>query len=125
MIYERIKLLCKQNGISVNKLEEMIGVASGYLCKIDKHKPSHEKIQKIAECLNVSTEYLITGKEPTLNYLYTDENADFIIEMTKMTKDKNFINTITKYISLPDSNKKSIDDMIDFMYERENKKSGD
>ncbi len=125
MIYERIKLLCKQNGISVNKLEEMIGVASGYLCKIDKHKPSHEKIQKIAECLNVSIEYLLTGEEPTFDSFYTDKNADFLIEITKMSKEKNFIDAITRYMSLSNNNKKSINDIIDFMYEKENKKSGD
>lgn len=61
MIYERIKELCKENGISVNELEKRIGVAKGYLCKVDKHKPSMERTKALADELHTSVDYLITG----------------------------------------------------------------
>lgn len=70
MIYERIKSLCKDIGISVNELEKRIGVAKGYLCKIDKHKPSSEKIQAIAKELSTSVDFLISGKD-----------SDIVVEM--------------------------------------------
>lgn len=58
MIYERIKTLCDDQGRSVSDLERSIGVARSSLSKIDKHKPSAEKMQKIAEELDVTTDFL-------------------------------------------------------------------
>lgn len=72
MIYERIKDLCDKNGISVNALEKEMGISRGSLCKIDKHKPSSEKIQAIASRLNSSFDYIMTGKE-----------TEFTIEMAQ------------------------------------------
>lgn len=72
MIYERIKELCKKNGISVNELEKRAGVAKGYLCKVDTHKPSSEKVQAIAKELHTSVDFLMTGKE-----------SEFSIEMAE------------------------------------------
>lgn len=42
MMYDRIKKLCKLNGISVNKLEQELGISKGYLSKIDSVKASNE-----------------------------------------------------------------------------------
>lgn len=58
MIYSKIRELCKINEISINKLEAELQFARGSLCKIDKNKPSSERLQKIAEYLNVSADYL-------------------------------------------------------------------
>lgn len=72
MIYERIKELCKKNKISVNSLELKLDIAKGSLCKIDKHKPSSEKMQSLAKELNTTVDYLVYGKE-----------MEFTIEMAK------------------------------------------
>lgn len=62
-IYERIKGLCKERKISVNKLEERLGISKGSLCRIDVNKPSAEKINNLAEFFGVTAEFLTTGKE--------------------------------------------------------------
>lgn len=117
-----IKKLCKDKGISVNKLEAELGFAKGYVSKLDKSKPNSAKLQQIADYFGVSLDYLMTGKESvSVDMLYSDENADFIIEVTNKAKDKDFVNRMMKYMSLMDENKKSVDDMIDFMYNKENK----
>lgn len=59
---ERIKELCKQNKISVNKLETDLGFGTGYVSKLDKSTPNSKKIKMIADYFNVSVDYLITGK---------------------------------------------------------------
>ena len=59
MLYELIKTLCKQNSITVSELERECGFARGSISKIDRHKPSAEKLQKIADCLNVSVNTLV------------------------------------------------------------------
>lgn len=59
----------------------------------------------------------MTGKEPVADYLYTDENSDLLIEFTKEVKnDAAFAKRVMRYMSLLNEDKKSIDDMIDFMY---------
>ncbi len=68
MIYERIKHLANGN-ISINQLEKKLGISSGSLCKIDKNKPSSEKLQKIADYFGVSLDYLMTGEESESYYL--------------------------------------------------------
>lgn len=63
MIYDRIKTLCKEKKISVNKLEETLEISKGSLCKIDINKPSAEKMQRIADFVGVTVEFLATGEE--------------------------------------------------------------
>lgn len=81
MIYERIKSLTKGK-ISINQLEKELGISSGSLCKIDKNKPSSDKLQKIADYLGVTVDYLLTGEEKTDSPYYLNEEtsqlADYI-----------------------------------------------
>ena len=62
LIYERIKQLCKKKGVTVTGTEAELGFARGSLCKIDKNKPSAEKIEKLAIYLDTTTSYIMTGK---------------------------------------------------------------
>ena len=62
-MYEKIKELCKEKHISVNALEQQLSFAKGSLCKIDKNKPSSEKLQKLADFFGVQLEYLTGASE--------------------------------------------------------------
>ena len=74
MIYDRIKILCREYKISVNKLEEELKISKGSLCKIDVNKPSAEKMQKIADFFAVSTDYLLGKNEDEIyDVRYEDE----------------------------------------------------
>lgn len=82
MIYSRIKILCKQNGISVNELEKRLDIAKGSLCRIDKHKPSQEKIENLANELKTTTDYIMKGENP--NSAIEISNKD--IQLSNMTE---------------------------------------
>lgn len=43
MLYEKIRKLCKEKGVTVTEVERELGFGRGSLSKIDKHKPSNEK----------------------------------------------------------------------------------
>ena len=80
-MYKRIKELAKSYGISINQLEIELEFSKGSLSKIDKNKPSLERIKKIADFFNVQVEY-ITGeseyktKSEWLSSLDTDDNLN-------------------------------------------------
>ena len=86
MIYDRLKELCKKNGISINALEEKIGASKGSLCKIDKHKPNSYKLNLLAENLHTTVDYLITGKEPEISDDMVLEEIE-LLDMYRKLKD--------------------------------------
>ena len=79
---ERIKSLCKDYGISMNKLEETLGFGTGYISKLGNSTPNATKIKKIADYFNVSVDYLMTGNESdTEKYYLNDETAQVAQEI--------------------------------------------
>lgn len=57
---ERVKSLCKANGISMNKLEETLGFGKGYISKLGNSTPNTTKIKQIADYFGVPIDYLMT-----------------------------------------------------------------
>ena len=57
-IYEKIKELCSEKNVTVTGLERELGFSRGSLCKIDTHKPSAEKLGKIANYFGVQADWL-------------------------------------------------------------------
>lgn len=78
-IYDRIRQLCNDHGVTVTGLEKTLGFARGSLCKIDRNKPSTEKAQKIADFFGVSVTYLMTGEQPV--HHLNDETAELAREL--------------------------------------------
>lgn len=62
-LYERVKEVAKSRGYSINRLELELGFARSSISKFNKNTPSAEKIQQIADLLDVSVDYLLNGKE--------------------------------------------------------------
>ena len=56
-IYDKIKDLCKEKGITITGLEKELGFARGSLSKIDKNKPSIDRIRKLADYFSKPVEY--------------------------------------------------------------------
>lgn len=59
----RIRGLCEQKGISINRLEKESGVGRGAIMRWDAHSPSAEKVSAVADYFGVTTEYLLTGEQ--------------------------------------------------------------
>lgn len=56
---EKIKELCKSKGIPICKMEEDLGLAQGYVYKLDKSSPSVDNAKKIADYLKITVDELI------------------------------------------------------------------
>ncbi|MBO5208030.1 MAG: helix-turn-helix transcriptional regulator [Lachnospiraceae bacterium] len=81
-LYENVKEAAKLKGYSINKLEQELGFARSYIGKFKTITPSADKIQKIADFLDVSSEYLLTGKEKeNEGYYLNEETAKLAQEM--------------------------------------------
>ena len=63
LIYDRIRMLCKEKGVTVTGTEMELGFARGSLCKIDKNKPSMERLQKLADYFKVEVDWLVGASE--------------------------------------------------------------
>lgn len=63
-VYNTIASLCKTAGIAITALEKELGFGRGSIGKLKNGgSMSSARLQKIAEYFNVSTDYLMTGKE--------------------------------------------------------------
>ena len=57
--FEIVKTLCEKHGISLNFLEEKLGLGKNSLYGLKRNQPSGERLQQIADYFNVSTDYLL------------------------------------------------------------------
>lgn len=75
-LYEQIRDAAKVRGYSINRLEQELGFARSSINKFNKNAPSADKLQKIAETLGVTVDYLMTGNaENDGEHYYTNEET--------------------------------------------------
>lgn len=96
-IKERIKELCKKNGISMNALEKELGLGIGYISKLGKSTPNAKYLQKIADRFGVTTDYIMNGKEKDLSV-----EADILISVRN---DKRLMQALKVYMTFSDKQK--------------------
>lgn len=101
--------------------------------KNGKSTPKQDKLLKIADFLGVSVEYLMTGKEPLIESLYSDENSELLLKVhTRINHDEDFkrslislmsgIDSVKKYYNLSNDDKNTVDNMIEFLYNKKHEK---
>ena len=77
--YDRINELCKERGISITALEEELGFGRGSIGKLKKGTTmSSARLQKIADRLGTTSDYLLNGTVQTSEHLsayYEDTRA--------------------------------------------------
>lgn len=73
ILIERLKLLKKENGCSLDEIEIAIGVSKGSMSKYINgiHVPNSEIVKRIAMYFNVSTDYLL-GESDSRNSNYVE-----------------------------------------------------
>lgn len=110
---ERVKELCKIKGISMNLAEIEIGLAKGYISKLDKINPNTKTLQKIADYFGVSLEYLTTGKESEFDKYGAEETHLY----SQIRNDAELFKALSKYFKLSDAKKKHVVELINLLGE--------
>lgn len=59
MIYEKIKEICKEKGVSVASVEKQAGLSSGAISKWNESSPTVEKLKAVADVLKVKVDKLL------------------------------------------------------------------
>lgn len=109
---ERIKMLCREKkNISITTLEQELKYSNGSLAKA-KDIPS-SRVKEIAEFLEVSVDYLMTGKEPSESK-YSTEMAHLV---SQIRNDAELSKALLLYFELPENKKKHVVDTIKILSE--------
>ena len=80
---ERVKTICKDRKIPISKLERDLGYSNGYIGQLRKGTFPNDRLKEIAEYLEVSIDYLMTGKEKAggETYYINDETREIAQEI--------------------------------------------
>lgn len=83
--FDIVKKLCEEQKISVVELEEKLGFSRNSLYSWKKNKPSSDKLEKVADFFNVSTDYLLGRTEKKHYYDLTEKDErDIQKELERM-----------------------------------------
>ena len=95
---DRIKALCKEKRTPISRLEKDLGFGNGYIGQLRKGTVPGDRLFAIAEYLNVSTEFLLSGEETKK-------------ELATLSSDK----LPVEFYSLSESEQKQVKDYISFL----------
>ena len=75
---ERVKAICKERYIPISKLERDLGYSNAYISQLRKGTFPDDRLKEIANYLNVSVDYLMTGeeKEGGETYYFNEETKE-------------------------------------------------
>lgn len=63
MIYDNIRTICEKKNISIKQVERELGFSNSSICKWNECEPSVWRVQKVADYLGVSMEYLLSDQK--------------------------------------------------------------
>ncbi|BDQ61069.1 transcriptional regulator [Enterococcus faecalis] len=87
-LVQRIKLLSDEKKMSFAELERKLGFANSSIRKWDERTPGIDKIQKVADYFDVSTDYLLGRTEKRRYYDLTEKDErDIQKELEKIIED--------------------------------------
>ncbi len=74
-LYEKVKSLCDERGISIRKLEIELGIGNGIIGRWKHSKPNAERIKSVADYFNVSVNSLLDDEEDVEYYIDPEVTA--------------------------------------------------
>lgn len=79
----RIKDLAREQSLSISKIEEVSNLGNGTIRRWDNSPPSCDKLLRVANMLNVTTDYLLKG-EDKVSLNLSDDEKDLIFEFKNL-----------------------------------------
>lgn len=85
MLKDKIKELCRGKGITIQKLEQEVGLSNGAISKWGKSKPKLESLEKVAQYFDIPISSLIEGTG-TLKVVKKKNSVVFMTKPYGLTK---------------------------------------
>ncbi|AAU85053.1 transcriptional regulator [Bacillus phage BCASJ1c] len=73
-LVKKIKLMCDEKKITVAELERRVGISNGQIRKWDSSTPGVDKLARVADYFNVSTDYLLGRTDKKRYYELTEKD---------------------------------------------------
>lgn len=107
--FDIVKDLCKKRGITIASLEEKVGFGKNSIYSWKKNSPSTDKLQKVADYFDVSTDFLL-GRKHTPEWATTKEIND-MHEYLESDVDVTY-----KGIPISEQSKQKVQEFMEFIY---------
>lgn len=75
-IVDRIKSLANEKGLTIAELERILGFGNNIISKWDKSVPRSDKLEKLADYFNVTTDYLLGRTENKHGYALSEDTLN-------------------------------------------------
>jgi len=85
---DRICELAHEKGISISALEKTLGLGNGIIGKWRKQSPSCDKLKLVADYLNATIDYLLTGKKECSSTANLTPDEHELLQYFKKLSDK-------------------------------------
>lgn len=108
-ILERTKQVAKRRGISLTEVGKKAGLADKSIYSWSRSTPKADNLEKVANVLNVSTDYLL-GRTDVMNISPQEQEQQ---DMKDMLQDNRILSFDGKPI--PEKDKEQILDFIEFL----------
>ena len=86
-IYDNVKKACEIKGISINKLEKSLELPRSSVSKFNANTPNAVTLQKIAEFLDTTVEFLVTGELKQSSSLTSKDERDIAKRLESTLKE--------------------------------------
>lgn len=81
---ERVKKICKERKIPISKLEKELGFSNGYIGQLKKGTFPADRLDKIANYLGFTTDYLLNGTDNSFDELSSKDKRDIAKDLTSL-----------------------------------------
>lgn len=82
-LYDRIRSLCDERGVSFRKVEREIGIGHGSINRWHNQMPKADTLQKVADYFGVTPSYLLGNVEDETQEYYIDPEVSAIAQELK------------------------------------------
>ncbi len=90
-LYYKIKNLCEEKDVSIARLEQETGLANGSIRKWSNTVPSGDRLAKVADYFNVTTDYLLGRDTPATVAAHRTDGYDNDLPPEAQEELKNYI----------------------------------
>ena len=118
-LFDRLQMLVREKNTNFKQLEIAVGIGNGTIRRWETQSPQLNKLQAVAEYLQVSIDYLIYGNSKNAT---SDNNTSFTCDGEPLSQTE--MDLVAMYRVLSDEDMKSVFDYLHFKYEQTSGQKG-